>query len=64
MRVKCIDVSGDISGWLVLGQVYRTRSNYSRSDCYELGNPHWVFFKWRFVEVPENGCPQCGERHE
>jgi len=76
MKVKCIDNSrGDgiskAHERLVVGQIYEVRlenTQYSFTGKFEHCNISLVgvegsYYQSRFVLVPENACPQCGEVH-
>jgi hypothetical protein len=66
-RVKCIDPSdrkGKKGGAppLVMGEIYTVETEYG--DSYTLAglSSHHPYAN-RFVVIPENACPQCGEVH-
>ena len=64
MIVKCIDASNRNAGGekcpLVYGEIYEAREWGSR---YKIDGYSWAFFPDRFIILPEDACPQCGDIH-
>jgi ribosomal protein S27AE len=74
MRVRCINskphglyhvdddkVKPNAHRDLKLGFIYEVKNN--DGDEYQLVGVPWSWSYKRFVIIPDDACPQCGERH-